>query len=309
MIAVELALKIAELFCYLFLGFLMVRTGALKEEDRLPLTKILLYLIQPLSILYAFQIDASPDVLKNFAACFVMVALYQVVFFIVAEIYTRLAKGTEVDKASVAYSNVGNLTIPLTISLLGEQWVVYVTPYLILFNLLAWTHGVRLFSGEKTINLKKILINPNVIACIAGLVMLFTGIRFRGIPLDVVSKGSAFVGPLAMFITGIVLAEIKPKKYLRHAQTYSTIFMRMVFASLLAVGLTRLALPFAPIPDAQSVFLVVLLGAIAPPANMLGQFAIIYRHDVEYTSALNVLSTLACIATMPLMIYLYYLGR
>ena len=53
--------------------------------------------------------------------------------------------------------------------------------------------------------------------------------------------------------------------------------------------------------------LVSLLAACAPAASNVTQIAQVYGHEGDYASAINVLTSLLCIVTMPLMVLLYQL--
>ena len=43
----------------------------------------------------------------------------------IAKLYGRLTNATEVERASIIYSNGGNLIVPIVGSVLGDEWVVY----------------------------------------------------------------------------------------------------------------------------------------------------------------------------------------
>ena len=61
------------------------------------------------------------------------------------------------------------------------------------------------------------------------------------------------------------------------------------------------------IASGNSIVMISLLSAIAPSASNINQVAIIYNKDEKYASAINVLSTLSCIVTMPLWVMVYQL--
>ena len=46
---------------------------------------------------------------------------------------------------------------------------------------------------------------------------------------------------------------------------------------------------------------------MTPSATTVTQMAQLYDQDVSYATAINTITTLVCIATMPLMTMLYYL--
>ena len=59
--------------------------------------------------------------------------------------------------------NAGNLIVPIVTYVLGEEWVIYSSAFLIVQLVFLWTHGVRLFSDDK-LSIKKIILNVNMIA-------------------------------------------------------------------------------------------------------------------------------------------------
>ena len=61
------------------------------------------------------------------------------------------------------------------------------------------------------------------------------------------------------------------------------------------------------VPDGESILLISLLAASAPAASNVTQIAQVYGHEGDYASAINVVTTLLCIFTMPLMVALYQL--
>ena len=61
----------------------------------------------------------------------------------------------------------------------------------------------------------------------------------------------------------------------------------------------------ALVPEGRTILLVTLLAICTPSASTLTQMAQVYGKDADYASAINVVTTLLCIVTMPLMVALY----
>jgi len=55
----------------------------------------------------------------------------------------------------------------------------------------------------------------------------------------------------------------------------------------------------------RPVLQVVFLALSAPPASTVSQLAVLYEHDAEEAGALNVLGTIACLVTLPLMAWVF----
>ena len=73
-------------------------------------------------------------------------------------------------------------------------------------------------------------------------------------------------------------------------------------AAVLLVCLTGIP---SLIPTGKSIVMIALLSATAPSASNINQMAIIYNKDAKYASAINVVSTLSCILTMPFWMMVY----
>ena len=178
MIGFLLAKKIASMFLIIAMGFVIVKAGILKTEDSKPISLIALYIITPCTILSSFQIELTDEVRHGFFLAMFAALLILSIVVIIARIMGRSGLIDPVEETSVVYTNSGNLIIPIVMSLFGMEWVIYTSAYNIVLNTFMWTHGKAVLSGERKPDLKKIILNPNMIAIMAGLIMLVTGIHF-----------------------------------------------------------------------------------------------------------------------------------
>ena len=64
-ISILLMEQIIQLFLMIFMGYLIVKVGLVKDEDSKVLSKIILYLIIPCVIINAFQVDYTMDTVKD----------------------------------------------------------------------------------------------------------------------------------------------------------------------------------------------------------------------------------------------------
>lgn len=127
-ISILLAQQIVQLFLMIFMGFLIVKAGLLKDEDSKVLSKIVLYLIIPCVILNAFQVDYTPEMVRGLLVAFAASLLMQVVLLFAVSALGRVFHLDAVEITSVYYSNSGNLIVPLVTAVLGAEWVLYNGP-------------------------------------------------------------------------------------------------------------------------------------------------------------------------------------
>lgn len=303
MIAIPLAKKIAELFLILFATAALVKTGVLKAENSKVLSKLSLYFVTPCVIFNSFQKELTPEIQQGLLIAAALAIGFQALFFLIAALMRRFWKATEVERASVVFTNVGNLVIPLVAFAKGQDWVIYTSAYILVFNLLFWTVGVRMFDSENAPSLRKALLNPNLLAIMAGVLTMFTRLQLPEPLALAFSDVAAMIGPLSMMITGMVVGGMTVRGMVANRRVFGVIFFRMIVASGAAVLAAALAARILPVDKA--IVMIPLLGAIAPSASNINQVSILYNKDAQYASAINVLTTLSCIATIPLWVMLY----
>ena len=294
MIAAPLAKKIAELFLILFAAAALVKTDVLKSENSKVLSKLSLYFITPCVVFNSFQKDLTPEIGQGLLTAIALAVGFELLFFLLAAVLRRVWKATEVERASIVFANVGNLIIPLVAFVKGTDWIIYVSAYIFVFNVLFWTVGIRMFDRDGSPGIRKILLNPNLLAVGAGLITLFTRLKLPEPVALAFSDVAGTIGPLSMMITGMMIGGMTFRGMFSNRRVFGVIFFRMVLASGLAV---LAAVPVARfLPVDRDIVMIILLGAIAPAAS---------NRAAGSASSINVLTTLSCIVTMPLWMMLY----
>ena len=307
MISILLIQKIAELFLMMFLGFAIVRAGVLRSGDSVVLSKICLYLIIPCVIIGAFQVDFEKEVQAGLMLAFAAALVFHVFLMILCAVLRKVFHMTDVELGSVVYSNAGNLIIPIVTGVLGPEWVVYSSAFLVVQLVFIWTHGKLLFTADEKIQPAKILLNPSMIAVYIGFFLMFSGVRFPGILDNAVSSVGDMVGPVSMMITGMLVAGMPFQRLFAHKKIWLVVFLRMIFCPGVALLLIKLSHAADLVPNGEQVLLITLLATMTPAASTITQFAQLFRSDAEYAGSINILTTLICIVTMPMFVALYYL--
>ena len=90
------------------------------------------------------------------------------------------------------------------------------------------------------------------------------------------------------------------KKIVLNINMISTVVVVPLIA-LLLIKLSHLA---GISQDAPKIMLIVFLAVITPSASAVTQMCQVYGNDSKYTSAINVITTLSAIVTMPVMVLL-----
>ena len=290
-ISILLMEQIIQLFLMIFMGFLIVKAKLLNSKDSKILSIIVLYLIIPCVIINAFQVDYTPQTVKG--------------LLIAVSILGRVFHLNEVEVASIYYSNSGNLIVPIVMFILGKEWVLYGCVFMSVQLVFIWTHCKKIISRESTYDWRKIVLNINMISIAIGIVLFLTRIH---LPEDINSTLSAvggMIGPASMIVTGMLFAGMDFKQIFASKRVYFVTFLRLIVVPAIALVLIKFSYLASLSSNGPKIMLIVFLAIITPSASTVTQMCQVYGNDSQYASAINVVTTLLAIITMPLMVMLF----
>lgn len=299
--------KILSLTLIMAMGFLLVKCKILRSEDSKALSRLSLYLIMPCMILTAFQVDYTPEVQSGLLLALLAAAVIHILLMLLNAVLKRLLHLDAVEQVSVMYSNAGNLIIPLVTAILGKEWVIYTSGFIVVQIMLLWSHGKTTLCEEKEFSFKKVLLNVNMISVLVGIVLFFARVRFPALLQDTVDSIGGMIGPVSMLVTGMLIGGMDLKKVISYKRVWLVAFLRLILVPLLVIPLLKYSGIAGLAPDGTTVLLVTLLATTTPAAATITQLAQVYGKDAEYASAINVVTTLLCLVTIPIMVTLYQL--
>lgn len=304
-ISILLMQQIVQLFLMIFMGYLIVKTGLVRDDDSKVLSKIILYLIVPCVIINAFQVDYTTDTVKGLLIAFAASVMTQVILLVVISVAGKLLHLNEVEVASVYYSNSGNLIVPIVTFILGQEWVLYGCVFMSVQLVFLWTHCKKIISREASYDWKKIILNINMISIFIGVILFFTGIRLPEIIGNTLASVGTMIGPASMIVTGMLFAGMNLKQIFANKRVYFITFLRLIVVPLIALVLIKLSNLASFSADGNKIMLIVFLAIITPSASTVTQMCQVYGNDSRYASAINVMTTLLSIITMPVMVMLF----
>lgn len=305
MLSVLLAKKIMELFLILIAGYAIVKLGALKSSDAHALSIITLYLITPATLITSFEVDLTPQLTRSLLLVFAVATVANFALYGIGTLFAKLTGASVTERASVTYSNAGNLILPIVTSVLGDEYVIYAVAFMVVQNIMFWTLLDKMFSGRAHISLKKVFTNANILAILLGFCLVFTGLRPPAILDAALHSLGSMMGPASMLIVGMTLAGMNLEELKKHRLAGAVVLTKMVISPLLLITLFKLCGIGTLIPDGEKIFMVPMLAVMSCTATTVTQFAQLYDREPEYASALSVMTTLVSAITMPLMVQYY----
>lgn len=291
-IAATLAQQVVVMFVLMGIGFLLRRKEILGKQAAEDLGKLLVKLVLPAVIVQSFWSAAGDgrerDLLYASAASALLLLLAMAVAHLM---YPR----RPVADFSTAFSNAGFIGIPLTRAVLGSEAVLCIAPFIALLNVLQWTYGQRLLSGEHgRIDIRSIMLSPMLVAMGLGLVLYCVSAPLPQLLDMILGDVSALNSPLAMIVLGCYLAKSDVLSLLVTKSLYVVAVVRLLVIPLLSIAILLL------LPGGAELKLSLLLAAAAPVGTNVAVFAQQNGSDYVYACGCVCLSTLLSLITMPL---------
>ena len=307
-LSILLAEQIIALFLMVILGFLLVKIHLLKVNDSDVLSKLVVFVFSPCVLIQSFtHTHFSISTLSGLLLAIFGAAIVHVIYIALSKLGERFLGLNNIEKASLIYSNAGNLIIPLVSATLGDEWVFYSCAYIIVSTFLFWSHGKSVICEETKIELKKVITNPNILAIILGLIFFLTGFRLPSILDSCTASLGNMIGPASMLVIGMVIAEMDLKRIFTNRRAYMVCFGRLVLYPLITILVFCFSGILTLHEQASHILLVTLLAASAPCAANVTQIAQIYHKDAVYASSINVITVVFCMITMPIMTAIYFI--
>ncbi len=287
--------SVLTLFLLMSVGFVFGRLGLLAGETLSQVSRILLYVVTPCIMLTSFEVERTPEnqgqLLTALAA---MAGLYVVYMLLSQLLFPR--QGEEhrgIMRFAAVYGNAGFMGLPLIQSVMGDSAMMVAVVGLAVFNTVTWTQGRALIGGRGELSLKKVALNPGILGFAGGLLLYFTGWR----PPAPVDSAVAYLGslntPLAMVVIGGQMAQADLVKVFSTKKLYLVSAVKLLGLPLLT-GLVLL--PFRLDP---TIYIAAVILAGCPTAGATSLFAQSMGRDAALAAQQVTLSTLLCVATLP----------
>ncbi len=287
-------------------GFLLVKAKLLKEEHIAGFAMVLLYVCSPALSLYSFQqADCNRQMLINIGILLLAVTLFQLlvmgVAFILFHKRFREDGAARVATVASAFGNVGFFGVPVLQALLPDhpEAVIYSAVFIVSMNLMGWTFGMYMLSGDKKhITLKNILVNPTTVGLLVALPLYFTNTKLPGELMTFVTFFGKMATPVAMTILGMRMAFVTFKDLVGDYRQLVAIFLKLVFFPLVVFGVLY-AIPM----DATLKITIFILSGM-PPAAITLNYAELTSTAPKTAANIIILGSLACVVTLPLLLLL-----
>ncbi len=293
-----ISMQLIKMFLMMMVGFVVRKTNVVDTEGNRALSNLLLIVIMPCVILNAFMTECTPELLRGVAVSALLAICIHIIFILLSNLLIK-KDGNPLyceERFACIYSNSAFIGIPLISSILGSEGVLYLTSYVVVLNLLVWTHGLILMTGKADMGqLKKGLTTPTCLSIYIGLIVFVFHIQLPEPLADSVTYLANVNTPMAMLISGIALADADLASALKRPRLYYVCAIKLLIMP--AIGLL-----FFFLPVEKNVLYTLLIAAACPTAAAANMFALRYDKNYRYTAELFIATTVLSMVTIPLVI-------
>lgn len=290
--------QVSMMYVLMAIGFVIYRKKLVNEEGTKQLSNLLVWVINPLIMLTRYQMEFSMIKLKELGISFVVSLGAMLLGFLIGKIVFK--KEQRIDKFAIGFANAGFIGIPLVTSIMGIDKVFFLSAYLVCFNILSYTYGIYMVSGnKKLITVKSLALNPGIIAVIFGLLIFISPIKLPGIIFNAFNLVGQTNTPIAMILLGTYIAKSKLISLFSDKYAYFVCFVKLILIPLLVIIIFKF-LPY----ELAEIKMVVLIAMCTPVGLTVPMFSQMYGGNYEYGAKLVGLSTLLSLATIPVILYL-----
>jgi predicted permease len=294
-------------------GYLLIRKKVLKEGSIAEFSRLLIFITQPALAIYTFQETSySPEKLKSIGVFALLCLAVNAVMLGGAYLVFKKKCQNPLYRVMTVATTFGNCAffgIPVIEALFpaeSSELVIYTTVYALIMNVLSWTVGSAIISGNaKYVSVKNIFLNPAFIAFFVALSLyvlriplVFTvpGTEMRFTLLhDIIKTAGRMATPLSMLIMGMRLATMKIGDIFTEKRVYLTIFIKQIIMPLVSLALVY----FLPIGASEKRVLYIICAC--PIASIVLNYAEMCGVGQKEGASLVLVGTLGSIVTLPIM--------
>lgn len=292
-------LQMLSLALMIFAGVLIARRKLADDHTMGQMSHLINYVFNPMMMLSSGIASVGAVDKEVLFLLFGVVGGLYLLFILLARLigprFGRTPGQSELFQMMLVFSNIGFMGIPVVRGVFGEEAVVYVLAFVLMFNLFFYTYGVALMSGKLTLQSLKSVLNPGTVCSVITLLIVCFEVRVPDFLADTVGYLGDVASPLAMLAVGVTVAKSDLKAIFTDVKLYIFTLVKMAALPLLILPVLKLL----PLPELVTGVCLVEVGM--PVANLTLVLGTEKGLDCSNCSAAIIMTTLVSVFTIPLL--------
>ena len=297
--------QIAYLFAFIILGYVLTKCRALPKDSAAVLSKLENNLFIPALVLSTFIENFTVERISQARGLLGVSAVIALVMAVAAVVISRIVTRDEYIRRiytyGLAFSNfgfMGNAVMSCLYPDIFFEYLIFTLPLWILIYIWGVPSLLMKDSGKKQTlrQSARSFVNPMFIAMVLGMVIGLVSLPVPKWLMSVVEVSADCMSPMAMILTGCVVASVSLKKTLANFGVYIVSVIRLIVIPAVFIAICSLVkLP-------ETVYICALFSLAMP----LGLNTIVipsaYGKDTTVAAGMAIVSHLMSIVTIPLVI-------
>lgn len=292
------------LFIIVVIGYVANKLGYMGGDFDRRLSSIVITFACPALVLSSVMGDELPDrslILPLLRVGFLTYIILTAVALILPRIVTKDQDERGIVGFAVMFANVGFIGYPIVASIFGHQAVFYAALLNMPNTFFVFTVGVMLVKGEYGLRQfsPRVLASPALLAAVVAAVLVALGVRTPHVIAEPVQLVGNITVPVSLMIIGSSMANLPLKQMIGNGKVYATSFIRLVVVPLAFYYLFRMMGVTDIVNNINTVVLAM------PVASFGTMFCLRYERNVALMTEITFVTTVASIATIPLVTMLF----
>lgn len=291
--------KLVQFFLVLLLGYGLARIKMIQEHALQMLSQLVTKVFLPTFIFCSmYNGNSREQLVDGLPILFITLFFYlfMVAFFaLLAKLLGLKGERRRLFQALFIFGNTGFVGTPIVLSLYGGEGAIYMALFSIIDQMILWSYGVWLCSGQSSGKFQlKNLLNPCMIAIIAAIVSIVTGIHIPVLLLDAAaSVGNANIG-VCMIYLGALLYYSNLRSVLKERELYIGIVVKMLVLPICAYAALNVFIPNTVMRGT-----LVILSAL-PTMTVIPILAGNGGSEGEYAASVTMVTLIVGLLTLPI---------
>lgn len=293
------------LFTFLLIGYVLRKKELLPRAADTVLSRLENMIFVPAVVISTFMTRFTADNIGRRGSYILVSCIVALVTLPLAVLVGRLLGKDEAEERIFRYSamipNFSFFGIPLVSGTLGEEALFDYLIFCIPMYVICYSIGVVwLIPSENGAKVSiKSFVNPICVSLLIGMAFGLAGVRLPGFLDTALSQASGCMGPVAMILTGFVVAGYGIRNLLGDRRIYVMAALRLLIIPFVVTMAFRLVLKDSPVLLYVLCFLAMPLGlnTIVIPAA--------YGGDTRIGASCALISSVLAVVTIPVLFLVF----
>ncbi len=299
------------MFACMIIGFVLKKKRITPDNTDIVISKLENYILVPALVISTFMNYCTLESIREQSVIFIYSLIALAVALLISFPLSKLfGKGESyqrnIYKYALTFGNfgfMGNAIVPAILGAMDEEILYKYLLFTIPMQLVVYTWGITILipKGKGKSNPLKNLLNPGVMSIVIGAFIGILGINeyMPAFLVTTIDYCKACMAPLAMFLTGFVIAGYDMKELVINGKVYIATVLRLFVIPVVILVILKLA-------GASNLVLSLGLFAYATPLGLnTVVFPAAYGGETRTGAAMAMISHVLCIISIPIMYALF----